>query len=121
MQQVRWQSRSDTRRDDGPFARRRRRGQAFLLNQSSPYGISAVFPLAPTDVNRAVVTRVPLAVLLPYGDGDVFDLQGVHYYDDARYNVAGDDAPKHTILVMGGNHNFYNTVWTPGVPDGHGG
>ncbi len=43
------------------------------------------------------------------------DLQGVHFFDDARYNVPGYTAPKHTILVMGANHNFYNTVWTPGL------
>src|SRR5262249_9487117 len=59
--------------------------------------------------------NVPLAVLLPYCDGDVDDLQGVHFYDDARYNVPGDVAPKHTILVLGANHNFYNTIWTPSL------
>jgi hypothetical protein len=81
----------------------------------SPYGIKAVFPLAPVDFNRPVINNVPLAVMLPYCDGDVNDNQGVHFYDDARYNVPGDAAPKHTIQVMGGNHNFYNTVWTPGL------
>ncbi len=87
----------------------------YLYNQSlgSPYGIRAVFPLAPVDFNRPVINNVPLAVLLPYCDGDVADLQGVHYYDDARYRVAGDPAAKHTILVMGANHNFYNLMWTP--------
>jgi hypothetical protein len=39
----------------------------------------------------------------------------MHFFDDARYNVTGDTAPKHTILVTGANHNFYNTVWTPGL------
>jgi hypothetical protein len=53
--------------------------------------------------------------MLPYCDGDVSDLQGIHFYDDARYNVPGDDAPKHSITVMGANHNFYNTIWTPGM------
>ena len=52
-------------------------------------------------------------MILPYCDGDVADLQGVHFYDDARYNVPGDLAPKHYILVMGANHNFYNTIWSP--------
>jgi hypothetical protein len=37
----------------------------------------------------------------------------VHYYDDARYNYPGDTAPKHMSTIMGGNHNFFNTVWTP--------
>jgi dienelactone hydrolase len=81
----------------------------------SPYGVKAVFPLAPVDFNRPVVNNSALAVLLPYCDGDVSDNQGVHFYDDARYNVAGDTAPKHTLQVMGANHNFYNTVWTPGL------
>jgi hypothetical protein len=90
----------------------------YVLNSSlgSPYGIKAVFPLAPVDFNRFVVNRAALTVLLPYCDGDVNDLQGVHFYDDARYNVAGDPAPKHYVLVMGANHNFYNTIWSPSSP-----
>lgn len=88
----------------------------YVLNNSlgSPYGIKAVFPLAPVDFNRFVVNNAALNVLLPYCDGDVSDLQGVHFYDDARYNVPGDPAPKHYELVMGANHNFYNTIWSPG-------
>ncbi|MGH9883688.1 MAG: hypothetical protein ACRD6N_19870, partial [Pyrinomonadaceae bacterium] len=90
----------------------------FVFNNSlgAPYGIKAVFPLAPVDFNRPVVNRAALSVLLPYCDGDVNDLQGVHFYDDARYNVPGDLAPKHYILVMGANHNFYNTIWSPSSP-----
>lgn len=92
----------------------------FVLNdaQGAPYGIKAVFPLAPVDFNRFVVNKAALSVLLPYCDGDVIDLQGVHFYDDARYNVPGDTSPKHYVLVMGANHNFYNTIWTPssGIP-----
>ena len=92
----------------------------YVLNNSlgAPYGIKAVFPLAPVDFNRFVVNNAALNVLLPYCDGDVADLQGVHFYDDARYNVPGDLAPKHYVLVMGANHNFYNTLWSPssGVP-----
>ncbi|MBV9924737.1 MAG: hypothetical protein JOZ96_06805 [Acidobacteria bacterium] len=90
----------------------------YVYNQSqgSPYGVKAVFPLAPVDFNRPVINNVALAVALPYCDGDVNDNQGVHFYDDARYNVAGDTAPKHTIQVMGGNHNYFNTMWTPGAP-----
>ena len=90
----------------------------FVYNASlgSPYGIKAVFPLAPVDFNRPVINNVALSVVLPYCDGDVNDNQGVHFYDDARYNVAGDAAPKHTIQVMGANHNYFNTIWTPGAP-----
>src|ERR1044072_2214268 len=87
----------------------------YVLNNSlgAPYGIKAVFPLAPVDFNRFVVNNAALNVMLPYCDGDVSDLQGVHFYEDARYNVPGDTAPKHYELVMGANHNFFNTIWTP--------
>jgi hypothetical protein len=90
----------------------------YVLNQSlgAPYGIKAVFPLAPVDFNRFVVNNAALNVLLPYCDGDVSDLQGVHFYDDARYNVPGDQAPKHYELIMGANHNFFNTIWSPSSP-----
>src|SRR5574338_1705104 len=90
----------------------------YVLNNElgAPYGIKAVFPLAPTDFSRFVVNNAALDVLLPYCDGDVSDLQGVHFYDDVRYNVPGDLAPKHYVLVMGANHNFYNTVWSPSSP-----
>ena len=90
----------------------------YVLNNSlgAPYGIKAVFPLAPTDFNRFVVNNAALNVILPYCDGDVADLQGVHFYDDARYNVPGDLSAKHYVLVMGANHNFYNTIWSPSSP-----
>ncbi len=89
-----------------------------VLNNAlgAPYGIKAVFPLAPVNFNRFVVNNAALNVLLPYCDGDVNDLQGVHFFDDARYNVPGDTAPKHYELVMGANHNFYNTIWSPSSP-----
>ncbi|HKG47849.1 MAG TPA: hypothetical protein VKB02_14025 [Pyrinomonadaceae bacterium] len=88
----------------------------YVLNNAlgAPYGIKAVFPLAPVDFNRFVVNNAALNVMLPYCDGDVADLQGVHFYDDARYNVPGDTSPKHYELVMGANHNFFNTIWSPG-------
>jgi hypothetical protein len=78
-----------------------------------PYGIDAVLPIAPVDFTRATVSDVGLAVLLPYCDGDVYDLQGVHFFDDARYAAPGDRFAKQTVTVMGANHNFFNTVWTP--------
>jgi hypothetical protein len=92
------------------------RHQVLNKELGSPYGIKAVFPLAPVDFNRFVANNAALNVLLPYCDGDVSDLQGVHFYDDARYNVPGDQSPKHYELVMGANHNFYNTIWSPSSP-----
>lgn len=81
----------------------------------SPYGINAVLTLAPVNFQRTIFNDIPLMNIAPYCDGDVSDLQGVHYYDDVRYNDSGDVAPKYSVLMMGANHNFFNTVWTPGL------
>ena len=88
-----------------------------LLNASlgSPYGIKAVLTLAPVDFGRYILNDIPILNISPYCDGDVSDLQGVHFYDDSRYNLTTDEAPKHNLLVLGANHNFFNTVWTPGL------
>jgi dienelactone hydrolase len=77
------------------------------------FTLGAVLPLAPTDFGRQIVTDVPLAVALPLCDGDVSDLQGIHYIDDGRYAKAGDTGSKLTVTVAGGNHNFFNTIWSP--------
>ena len=77
---------------------------------SGAHGLDAVFALAPTDFARWLVPGVAFATLLPYCDGDVFNLQGAAMYDDARR--LDPAAPRHQILAMGANHNFYNTVWT---------
>ncbi|MDX6595948.1 MAG: hypothetical protein QOI72_1330, partial [Solirubrobacterales bacterium] len=78
-----------------------------------PYGIDAVLALAPVDFTRATINEVPFTVMLPYCDGDVYDLQGVHFFDDSRYLVPGDPSAKSTVTVFGANHNFFNTVWSP--------
>lgn len=89
--------------------------RAALLNQqrSKPYGIRSVLPLAPTDFGRMTLPDTNTAVVLPACDGDVSDLQGQHFFDDSR-TAYGDDVLRSSILVMGANHNFFNTTWTPG-------
>lgn len=81
--------------------------------QGSKYGIQAVVPLAPVNFTRQQLKGTPSMTLVPYCDGDVSDLQGVHFFDDAT--AAGPDRVPHALLgVLGANHNFFNTVWTPG-------
>jgi hypothetical protein len=86
----------------------------------APYGIKAIFTLAPVDFYRHVLNGIPLIDLSPYCDGDVNDNEGIHFYDDSRYNDTGDEAPKHHIEFLGANHDFFNTVWTPGSFPGGG-
>ncbi|MCX5397121.1 hypothetical protein [Streptomyces sp. NBC_00102] len=91
--------------------------KAALLNagRAHPYGIDAVLPLAPIDFGRETLPDVPMAVVLPYCDGDVSNQQGQHFYDDSRYTGADDDVLRSSLMVMGADHNFFNTEWTPGV------
>ncbi|MFJ4297844.1 hypothetical protein [Curtobacterium sp. NPDC089689] len=88
--------------------------RAALLNsqRKQPFGIVSVLPLAPTDFGRTTLPDVDTAVVLPYCDGDVSDLQGQHFFDDSR-TAYGDDVLRSSVLVMGANHNFFNSVWTP--------
>ncbi|HLE48403.1 MAG TPA: hypothetical protein VI818_08910, partial [Candidatus Thermoplasmatota archaeon] len=76
------------------------------------YPLLGVFALAPTDFARWKVANVTHAALLPYCDGDVFNLHGAWMYDDARYLAESRPSPKIQILAMGSNHNNYNTIWT---------
>lgn len=78
-----------------------------------PFDIVSILPLAPVDFGRMTVPSIPSMVLLPYCDGDVSNQQGQHMNDDARYAFA-DDVLRSDVWVMGANHNFFNTVWTPG-------
>jgi hypothetical protein len=83
------------------------------LKPEHRYGIKAVMLLAPTDLLHEKVKDVALGVILPYLDGDVTDLGGVQYFD-RTFLAKGDTSPEEMFLVMGANHNFFNTVWTPG-------
>lgn len=89
---------------------------AATLNQAldKPWGIKTILPLAPVDFNRMTVPNVSMNVVLPYCDGDVSNQQGQHMLDDSRY-AFDDNSLRSGVWAMGANHNFYNTVWTPGV------
>ncbi|MGH3346453.1 MAG: hypothetical protein ACRDO4_05680 [Nocardioides sp.] len=71
--------------------------------------------LAPTDFGTQTAPYVPTATVLPYCDGDVFDLQGQRFTDSARDLAADDTSLKSSVMVLGANHNFFNTEWTPGT------
>ncbi|MHA7833271.1 MAG: alpha/beta hydrolase [Algiphilus sp.] len=79
---------------------------------TAPHSIKAVFALAPTNFDYITAPDTTYAVLLPYCDGDVSNLQGAFLYDDSRYVAAEKPAAKFQILTKGGNHNYYNTKWT---------
>ncbi|HVX42648.1 MAG TPA: hypothetical protein VHC49_02120 [Mycobacteriales bacterium] len=81
--------------------------------RKNPYAIRAVLPLAPTDFDRRIPTGIPVGVMLGTCDGDVSDMEGIHYFDDGRYRTASDPAIRNVITIEGANHNYFNTAWSP--------
>ena len=90
---------------------------AAVLNEglARPWDIKSVFMLAPIDFTRTTIPDVITTTLLPYCDGDVSDQQGQHFYADSR-NAFGDNVLSSDIWVMGADHDFFNTYWTPPFP-----
>jgi trimeric autotransporter adhesin len=91
---------------------------AGTLNEAlpHPWNIKSVFALAPIDFTRDTLPDVETTTLLPYCDGDVSDQQGQHFYADSRDNTFADDVQRSDIWVMGTDHDFYNSSWTPPYP-----
>ncbi|MEV6612779.1 hypothetical protein AB0N31_02545 [Streptomyces sp. NPDC051051] len=69
--------------------------------------------IGPTIFGQNPVADVPSATILPGCDGDVSDLQGEVYVDGTR-GVSRGTALHSAVYVVGANHNFFNTEWTPG-------
>ncbi|MBA3311252.1 MAG: hypothetical protein H0U28_14575 [Nocardioidaceae bacterium] len=82
---------------------------------SAPYRITGQVLIAPTDFGFQTAPYIPTVTVLPYCDGDVSDLQGQRYTDLGRDLTDDDTALRSSVLVMGANHNFFNTEWTPGI------
>ncbi|WNI19295.1 hypothetical protein [Actinacidiphila sp. ITFR-21] len=91
---------------------------AGTLNEglAHPWNLRSVFALAPIDFTRATLPDVVTTTLLPYCDGDVSDQQGQHFYADSRDGTFSDDVQRSDIWVMGTDHDFYNSSWTPPYP-----
>ena len=88
---------------------------SLRIPTSAPYTIAGQVLIAPTDFGTQTAPYVPTVTMLPYCDGDVIDLQGQRFTDTARDLTTDDTSLKSSVMVMGANHNFFNTEWTPGV------
>ena len=89
---------------------------AIDSRRADPWRIRGLVPIGPTAFGAQVPNDVHVAVLLPYCDGDVSDLQGQLYVDGARDLLDGlDPSLRSAVMVYGANHNFFNAEWTPGL------
>lgn len=87
---------------------------AIQIPADADYRVAGQVLIAPTDFAEHTAPYIPTVTLLPYCDGDVADLQGQRFTDTARDLDVDDPALKSSVLVMGANHNYFNTEWTPG-------
>jgi hypothetical protein len=86
----------------------------------APWKVAGQVLLAPTAFGLQQAPYVPTISVLPYCDGDVVWLSGQLQVDLGR-DVVRDPALRSAVMVMGANHNFFNTEWTPGVSSTIGG
>ncbi|WP_328752522.1 hypothetical protein OHT57_43720 [Streptomyces sp. NBC_00285] len=69
--------------------------------------------IGPTIFGQNPVADVPSVTLLPGCDGDVSDLQGETFVDGTR-GISQGAALHSAVYVVGANHNYFNSEWTPG-------
>ncbi|BCJ48496.1 hypothetical protein GCM10010168_64390 [Actinoplanes ianthinogenes] len=79
--------------------------------------IRGLLLIGPTIFGQNPQPDVPSATILPGCDGDVGDLQGQQYVDATR-QVSSGRALHSALYVVGANHNYFNTEWTPGQASG---
>ena len=75
------------------------------------HGVDAVFSLAPIDFNNQSPTGVAFATMLPYCDGDVFDLEGAFAWERSKAANSAAGFPHIQWSVNSTNHNYFNTEW----------
>ncbi|WLW49896.1 hypothetical protein [Streptomyces sp. YU58] len=69
--------------------------------------------IGPTIFGQNPVADVPSMTILPGCDGDVSDLQGEVFVDGTR-SVSKGTALHSAVYMVGANHNYFNSEWTPG-------
>ena len=82
------------------------------------YGLRGVISLAPVDYERKAPYGSPYMAILPWCDGDVSNLQGARFYERSQYIKGDDPFPRIQSSQLGGNHNWYNSVWFADGQDG---
>ncbi|SDF93289.1 hypothetical protein SAMN05216553_104243 [Lentzea fradiae] len=69
--------------------------------------------IGPTIFGHNPAPDVPSVTFLPGCDGDVSDLQGQIYLDQTQ-GVSRGEALHSALYMIGANHNYFNSEWTPG-------
>jgi hypothetical protein len=70
--------------------------------------------IGPMLLGQNPAADVPSMTILPGCDGDIADLHGQLYVDATR-GLGRGSALHSSVFVIGANHNYFNTEWTPGL------
>ena len=82
---------------------------------NAPATVVGVVNLAPTAFAESAPATAATVTLLPACDGDVSDLQGQGYVERGRDLYGDQGSLRSSVWFAGGNHNYLNTEWTPGL------
>ncbi|WP_439661577.1 alpha/beta hydrolase family protein [Lentzea sp. HUAS TT2] len=77
------------------------------------WNIRGTVLIGPTIFGHNPAPDVPSVTFLPGCDGDVSDLQGQILVDQTR-GLSRGDALHSALYMIGANHNYFNSEWTPG-------
>ncbi|MBP9709231.1 MAG: hypothetical protein KBD78_16470 [Oligoflexales bacterium] len=81
----------------------------------SPIKVGAIFEIAPVDGQTSQILDArdtQWHVLLPLCDGDIYNFQGIKPFDRMlRSQLDPSKKQKSASMVLGANHNFFNTEW----------
>ncbi|MCK1795036.1 hypothetical protein MTQ01_03185 [Streptomyces sp. XM4193] len=77
------------------------------------WNIRGTVKITPSVLGQNPVPDVPSLTILGGCDGDITDLQGQVYTDGTR-GVSQGKAMHSSVYMVGANHNFFNSEWTPG-------
>jgi hypothetical protein len=75
------------------------------------YALRGVISLAPVDYERRAPYGVPYMTFVGYCDGDVSNLQGARLFERSQYIQPSDPYPRIQAMLLGANHNWFNSVW----------
>ncbi|MDA0141884.1 alpha/beta hydrolase [Solirubrobacter deserti] len=75
------------------------------------YNLRGVIALAPVDYERRAPYGMPYMTMFGYCEGDVTNLQGARLFERSQYIQPDDPFPRIQISLLGGNHNWFNSVW----------
>ncbi|MDE1464128.1 hypothetical protein [Spartinivicinus poritis] len=85
----------------------------FNAVKNDIFNVRSVLLIGSTNTHNMSLTNASLGSILPYCDGDVKNLESARIFD--KTIKVNSNNPHYQWTFMGGNHNYFNTTWSPGL------